>query len=113
MHAMEIISSTPDAVWLGALLASAVAGFAVGFRRAWWFALLGVIAPMAMAVGSRFVSNDTFSGSEDLSWQIVLLFFVAPTTAVSFFVSLGCGAGLRAITDRLGRGGGRLPEPHG
>jgi hypothetical protein len=108
---MRVISSTPDAVWLAGLVLSVLFGLSVGYARAWWFALLGLAALVALAIGSQFASNATFSGSEDMSWRIVLIAFVAPTIALGFLVGLGLGVVFRALDGRLRQGGGRSATP--
>jgi hypothetical protein len=59
-----------------------------------------------MAFLSRFVSNDTLPGREDMSWQIVLV-FTAIEAMVLFFVAMGGGRFVRALVDlsRYRRGG--------
>jgi hypothetical protein len=106
-----MLISSPHAVWLAALVVSVVFGVTVGYLRAWWFALLGLAAPVALAFGSQFASNATLAGSEDMSWRIVLLAFIAPTIALGFLAGLGLAVVFRALDGRLRERGGRSATP--
>ena len=95
---METASPWPEVVAYGSLVAALGGGAVVGYRRAWLYAVLGVAAFFAMAFLSRFVPNETLSGTEDLSWEIVLL-FTAVESMVLFFVAMGGGRFVRAVVD--------------
>jgi hypothetical protein len=103
---MENGSPWPEVVAYGTLLAALGGGAVVGYLRAWLYAALGAAAFVGMAFLSRFVSNDTLPGREDLSWQIVLV-FTAIEAMVLFFVAMGGGRFVRALVDlsRYRRGG--------
>ncbi|HEX2586709.1 MAG TPA: hypothetical protein VHL51_00460 [Gaiellales bacterium] len=103
---MENASPWPEVVAYGTLLAALGGGAVVGYLRAWLYAALGAAAFVGMAFLSRFVSNDTLPGREDLSWQIVLV-FTAIEAMVLFFVAMGGGRFVRALVDlsRYRRGG--------
>jgi hypothetical protein len=104
---MENASPWPEVVAYGTLLAALGGGAVVGYLRAWLYAALGAAAFVGMAFLSRFVSNDTLPGTEDMSWQIVLV-FTAIEAMVLFFVAMGGGRFVRALVDlsRYRRGGG-------
>jgi hypothetical protein len=103
---MENASPWPEVVAYGTLLAALGGGAVVGYLRAWLYAALGAAAFVGMAFLSRFVSNDTLPGREDMSWQIVLV-FTAIEAMVLFFVAMGGGRFVRALVDlsRYRRGG--------
>jgi hypothetical protein len=103
---VEPASPWPEIVAYGTLAAALGGGAVVGYRRAWLAAALGVAAFLGMAILSRFVSNDTLAGTEDLSWEIVLV-FAAIEAMVLFFVAMGAGRFVRALVDisRHRRGG--------
>jgi hypothetical protein len=103
---MENASPWPEVVAYGTLLAALGGGAVVGYLRAWLYAALGAAAFVGMAFLSRFVSNDTLPGREDMSWQIVLA-FTAIEAMVLFFVAMGGGRFVRALVDlsRYRRGG--------
>jgi uncharacterized membrane-anchored protein len=110
---MSTVDSTAHAFWLSALISALIAGVVIGFIRAWWFALLGVVVPVAMAIVSRFVSNDSLSNSQDdLSWRTILL-AVAIEVAPLFFFSFAVGARLRTLVDFLRRRARRTPAKLG
>jgi hypothetical protein len=89
------MSAAPGFAWVGALVAALVAGAALGFARAWSYAALGVAAAICLAIASRFASNDPLPGSEDMSWQILLLAIALEAGAV-FVVAFAVGALARA-----------------
>jgi hypothetical protein len=103
---MTRVNSNADLLWAIALVTAVVAGVVLGFVRAWWFALLGVVLPVILVVFAQFVSNDTLPGTEDLSWRIVLV-VVAVEAAVLFFGFFAVGAGLRVLVDFVRR---RIPH---
>jgi hypothetical protein len=105
---MDSASPWPEVVSYGTLLAALGGGAVIGYRRAWLYAAIGVAALFGLAVMSRFVSNATLAGAEDLSWEIVLL-FTAIEAMVLFFVAMGAGRFVRAVVDlsRYRRGGDR------
>jgi hypothetical protein len=104
---MENASPWPEVVAYGTLLAALGGGAVVGYLRAWLYAALGAAAFVGMAFLSRFVSNDTLPGREDMSWQIVLV-FTAIEAMVLFFIAMGGGRFVRALVDlsRYRRRGG-------
>ena len=95
---METAGPWPEVVVYGTLIAALGGGAVVGYRRAWMYAALGAAAFVGMAFLSRFVPNDTLAGTEDLSWEIVLL-FTAIESMVLFFVAMGGGRFVRAMVD--------------
>jgi len=104
---MEAASPWPEVLAYGTLIAALGGGAVIGYRRAWLLAGLGVAAFVLMAFLSRFVSHDTLAGTEDLSWEIVLL-FTAIESLIVFFVAMGAGRFIRAMVDlsRYRRGEG-------
>ncbi|HET7429013.1 MAG TPA: hypothetical protein VFJ66_06155 [Gaiellales bacterium] len=104
---MENASPWPEVVAYGTLLAALGGGAVVGYLRAWLYAALGAALFVGMAFLSRFVSNDTLPGTEDMSWQIVLV-FTAIEAMVLFFIAMGGGRFVRALVDlsRYRRRGG-------
>ena len=102
---MSAVSSNAHLVWGISLITAVVAGFVLGFVRAWWFALLGAVLPTILVVVSQFASNETLSGSEDMSWRIVLV-MIAVEVAVLFFGFFAIGAALRVLVDFVRR---RIP----
>jgi hypothetical protein len=107
---MSTLSSTAHWFWVISLLSALLAGVALGFIRAWWFMLLGVAVPVAMAVVSRLASNDSsLSISQDgLSWRALIL-AVAIEVALLFFFSFAVGARLRTFVEFLRRRAHRTP----
>jgi hypothetical protein len=105
---MENASPWPEVFAYGTLLAALGGGAVVGYLRAWLYAALGAAAFVGMAFLSRFVSNDTLPGTEDMSWQIVLV-FTAIEAMVLFFVAMGGGRFVRALVD-LSRYRRRAPD---
>ena len=103
---MEAASPWPEVIAYGTLIAALGGGAVIGYRRAWLLAALGLAMFVLMAFLSRFVPNDTLAGTEDLSWEIVLL-FTAIEAMVLFFIAMGAGRFLRAMVDlsRYRRGG--------
>ncbi len=95
---MGTASPWPEIVSYGTLLAALGGGAVIGYRRAWLYAVIGAAALFGLAVLSRFASNDTLAGAEDLSWEIVLL-FTAIEAMVLFFVAMGAGRFIRALVD--------------
>lgn len=95
---MDTVSPWPEVVAYGTIMAALGGGALVGYRRAWLCATLGVAALLGMAFLSRFVPNDTLAGTEELSWEIVLL-FTATQSMVLFFVAMGAGRFARAVVD--------------
>ena len=81
---MTRVNSTADLFWAMSLVTAVVGGTVLGFVRAWWFVLLGAALPVILIVVAQFVSNDTLSGAEDLSWRIVLV-VIGVEVAVLFF----------------------------
>jgi hypothetical protein len=96
-------------VWGISLITAVVAGFVLGFVRAWWFALLGAVLPIILVVVAQVVSNDTLPGTEDMSWRIALV-VIAVEVAVLFFSSFAAGVVLRAAVDFLRRRTPRTPS---
>jgi hypothetical protein len=88
--------------WVLSLSTAIVAGVVLGFLRAWWFTLAGVVGPIALVIASHFISNDSLTGAEDLSWRI-LLRVVAAEGGVLFFLTFAIGARLRTLADFLRR----------
>ena len=95
---MDTVSPWPEVVAYGTLMAALGGGAIVGYRRAWLYAALGVAALVGMSFLSRFVPNDTLAGTEELSWEIVLV-FTAVESMVLFFVAMGAGRFVRAMVD--------------
>jgi hypothetical protein len=104
---MEAVSPWPEVVAYGTLVAALGGGAVVGYLRAWLYAGFGVALFVGMAFVSRFVSNDTLPGTEDMSWRIVLV-FTAIEALVVFFIAMGGGRFVRALVDlsRYRRRGG-------
>src|SRR6476646_1738108 len=109
---MSRVNSTADLFWTISLLTAVVGGVVLGFVRAWWFALLGVVLPVILVVVAQFVSNDTLPGTEDMSWRIVLG-VIAVEVAVLFFGFFAIGAGLRVLADFVRRRIPRKPSING
>ncbi|HET6848169.1 MAG TPA: hypothetical protein VFH74_04875 [Gaiellales bacterium] len=95
---METASPWPEVVAYGTLIAALGGGAVIGYRRAYLYAALGTALFVGMAFLSRFVPNDTLTGTEDLSWEIVLL-FTAIEAMVLFFLAMGGGRFIRAMVD--------------
>ena len=110
--AMTDVSSSADVFWAISLVTAVVAGVVLGFVRAWWFALLGVVLPAILIAVAQFVSNDTLPGTEDLSWRIVLV-VIAVEVSVVFFGFFAIGAGLRVLVDFVRRRIPRKPSING
>jgi hypothetical protein len=103
--------SGPGLFLIVSWIAAGALGLAFGMLRAWRFALLGIVVPLAMVIASRFASNDTLQGSEDMSWRILLV-AVAAVTAVLFFACFAVGAGLRLLSDAIRHRKPGAPGPH-
>jgi hypothetical protein len=101
---METVGSGAHFVWVTSLISAVIVGVALGFIRAWWFMVLGLVVPVALVIVSRFVSNDhTLSSSQDgVTWRAVLL-AVTIEVALLFFLSFAVGARLRTLIDFLSR----------
>jgi hypothetical protein len=109
---MSRVNSTTDPFWTISLLTAVMGGVVLGFVRAWWFALLGVVLPVILVVVAQFVSNDTLPGAEDLSWRIVLV-VIAVEVSVLFFGFFAIGAALRVLVDFARRRIPRKPSING
>lgn len=103
------VSSNADLFWAISLVTAVVAGAVLGFVRAWWFALLGVVVPGILVFVSQLASNDTLPGTEDMSWRIVLV-MIAVEAGVLFVGFFAFGAGLRVLVDVVRRRAPRLPD---
>jgi uncharacterized ion transporter superfamily protein YfcC len=102
-------NSIATVLWVITPVAALLAGAALGFARAWRYALLGVLVPAAMAIASRIASNDTLPGSEDMSLRILLVVLAAEFAAL-FFTGFAVAALLHALLDRLRRRSRRGPS---
>jgi hypothetical protein len=109
---MTGVHSNADRLWAIGLVTAVMAGVLLGFVRAWWFALLGVVLPAILVVVAQLVSNDTLPGTEDLSWRIVLV-VIAVEAAVLFFGFFAIGAGLHALVGFVRRRIPRTPYVNG
>jgi hypothetical protein len=99
---MSSVDANAHLFWVLSLITAIMAGVVLGFLRAWWFTLAGVVGPIALVIASHFVSNDSLTGAEDLSWRI-LLRVVAAEAALLFFLTFAIGARLRTLADFLRR----------
>jgi hypothetical protein len=88
-------------VHVGVLLAALMLGLVVGGFGAWRFVLVGIVGCVAMLAASRFASNETIPGNEDVSWRILWV-ILAFESAVILAASLTIASGpLRRQTSTL------------